>query len=270
MQQQKIKILITGGNGYVARSLTEAFKSVYDVVSVSRKDFDLTNYNDTCNFLKDKYFDAVIHTAVVGGTRLRVDDSSVLNNNLQMYYNLVALEDRFGKFITFGSGAEITAPWEPYGFSKRIIAESMSRRDRYYNLRIRAVFDENELDTRFIKGNLLRYINHEPMTIHQNKYMDFFYMEDLISLVDYYIKTKNPVLQEVDCCYNYNLTLSEIANYINTLDEHQVDINIQTDKLASAYVGNYLPVLNPLVGLREGINRTYKKLKLQDLTHSTT
>jgi len=136
----------------------------------------------------------------------------------------------------------------------------MKKRDKYYNLRIRAVFDENELDTRFIKANLINYIEHKPMVIHQNKYMDFFYMEDLVSLVNYYIKAKDPI-QEVDCCYNHNLTLSEIANYINTLSDYKVEIKTQIEGMTDAYVGNYLPILNPLVGLADGIKQTYHKLK---------
>lgn len=99
------------------------------------------------------------------------------------------------------------------------------------------------------------------MVIHQNKYMDFFYMEDLVSLVDYYITAKDPV-QEVDCCYNYNLTLSEIANCINTLGNHSVEIKTQVEGMGNAYVGNYLPVLRPLVGLKESINIVYNKLKV--------
>jgi len=256
----RMKILITGGNGYIAKSLYNKLHNLYDITCISRQDFDLTNYNQTFRWFADKHFDAVIHTAVSGGSRLMMSDEGVLNRNLQMYYNLVALEDHFDRFITFGSGAEITMPWEPYGFSKRIIAESMRKRDNYFNLRIRAVFDENELDTRFIKANLMNYIQHKPMVIHQNKYMDFFYMEDLVSLVDYYIKAKDPI-QEIDCCYNYNLTLSEIANHINTLDSHKVDIKTYVEGMADAYVGNYLPVLSPLVGLTEGIQQTYHKLK---------
>lgn len=256
-----MKILITGGNGYIAKSLFAGLGSKYDIITISRQDFDLTSHAQTVRWFGDKHFDVVIHTAVVGGMRTMVDDESVVNRNLQMYYNLVSLEDHFDRFITFGSGAEETMPWEPYGFSKRIIAESMKKRDKYYNLRIRAVFDENELDTRFIKANLTNYIEHKPMVIHQNRYMDFFYMEDLISLVDYYIKAKDP-LQEVDCCYNYNLTLSEITNYINTLDSHKVQIKTMTEGMADAYVGIYLPVLSPLVGLTEGINRVYNKLKV--------
>jgi len=256
-----MNVLITGGNGYVAKSLYESLKATHNITCISRKDFDLTDYSQTVRWFKDKCFDVVIHTAAVGGARLMVDDDSVVNRNLQMYYNLVALEKQFGRFITFGSGAELTMPWEPYGFSKRIIAESMKNKGKYYNLRIRAVFDENELDTRFIKGNLLRYVNHKPILIHQNRYMDFFYMEDLVSLVRYYIEAKDPI-QEVDCCYNYSLTLSEIANHINNLGEHKVDIRIQNEGMGDAYTGYYLPVLSPLVGLAEGISRVYNKLKV--------
>ncbi len=256
-----MNILITGGNGYIAKSLFAGLKSKHNITSITRQDFDLTNYAQTVKWFEDRYFDVVIHTAAVGGARLVADDESVVNQNLQMYFNLLSLEDHFNRFITFGSGAEIAMPWEPYGFSKRAIAESMKKRDKYYNLRIRAVFDENELDTRFIKANLIKYIQHEPIVIHQNKYMDFFYMEDLVSLVDYYIKAKDP-MQEIDCCYNYNLTLSEIASYINALDAHKVPINTITEGMADPYVGQYLPILSPLVGLREGINRVYNKLKI--------
>lgn len=257
-----MKILVTGGNGYIAKSLFAGLGDKYDITTVSRRDFDLVDCNQTLRWFADKHFDVVIHTAVSGGSRLMMADEGVLNRNLQMYYNLVVLEDHFDRFITFGSGAEITMPWEPYGFSKRIIAESMRKRNKYYNLRIRAVFDENELDTRFIKANVTNYIQHKPMVIHQNKYMDFFYMEDLVSLVDHYIKAERPLLQEVDCCYNYNLTLSEIANYINTLDDHKVQIKTMTEGMADAYVGQHVPILDTPVGLKEGINRIYNKLKV--------
>ena len=255
-----MNILITGGNGYIAKSLYKGLSNAYTITSITRQDFDLTNYAQTSQWFEDKYFDVVIHTAVAGGTRLKPDGEDVIDHNLRMYYNLVACEDHFDRFITFGSGAELTAPWEPYGFSKRIIAESMKKRDEYYNLRIRAVFDENELATRFIKGNLLKYIEHRPMVIHQNKSMDFFYMEDLVALVNHYIKAKDPV-QEVDCCYNHSLTLSDIANYINTLGDYQVDIQFHTEGMGDPYVGQYLPILSPLVGLKEGISKVYAKLK---------
>jgi len=43
---------------------------------------------------------------------------------------------------------------------------------------------------------------------------------------------------------------------------HQVDIKIQNEGMADAYVGQYFPILTPLVGLAKGISRVYKKLKV--------
>jgi len=192
-----VKILITGGNGYISKSLYNSLKNVYDVVTLSRDDFDLRDQFETIKYFSNKYFDTVIHCAVSGGSRLRQDTINDMDNNLQMYYNLLNCKNKFGKLIHFGSGAEITQPETPYGLSKRVITKSILEQKNFYNIRIFAVFDENELDTRFIKGNIKRYVNKEPIIIHQDKFMDFFYMKDLVSLVDYYIqseKVKNIVV----------------------------------------------------------------------------
>jgi hypothetical protein len=124
----------------------------------------------------------VIHTAVSGGNRLSLDGPDVVLSNLLMYDNLMRCRDKFTRLIYFGSGAEEKAD-QPYGFSKHIISQLMKLDPKNINVKIYAVFDENELNTRFIKSNLLRYINRENMIIHQDKKMDFFYMKDLVSLV---------------------------------------------------------------------------------------
>ena len=38
-----MKILITGGSGYIAKSLNCSLKEKYDITIISRKDLDLTN-----------------------------------------------------------------------------------------------------------------------------------------------------------------------------------------------------------------------------------
>lgn len=260
MQDHKLKILVTGGNGYVAQSLIKAFKHAYDITSISRGDFDLTNYDDTCKFLKDKFFDVVIHTAVVGGNRLKEEDDTIIRQNLDMYYNLINNKEHFGRFISFGSGAELGWPTTPYGYSKRIIAESMSKRDYCLNIRIFAVFDENELDRRFIKSNILRYINKQSMLIHEDKLMDFFYMKDFITLVDYSIQRENWLYPSVDCTYPESLSLYNIAQIINTLDSHKVDIDVVKSN-GKPYVGNYIGMQIPIIGLENGIREVYSSLK---------
>jgi nucleoside-diphosphate-sugar epimerase len=254
-----MKILITGGNGYIAKSLYNAFKDKYDVVSITRQNFDLTDQFETLKYFSNKYFDIVLHCAVSGGSRLRPDTWEDMDNNLKMYYNLLYCKNKFGALIHFGSGAETNAPETPYGISKRVIANSISEIPNFYNIKIFGVFDENELDTRFIKGNIKRYINKEPIVIHQDKFMDFFYIKDLISLVDHYINNDN-VPKQIDCSYPDLYKLSEIANIVNDLDDYKVDVQIEKEGTALSYYG-MANVLLEYVGLKEGIKEIYNKLK---------
>ncbi len=256
-----MKVLITGGSGYIAQSLLNGLDcKKYDITIVDRSHFDLTNYNAVCNFFSEKYFDVVIHTAIVGGNRLKEEDDSIIRQNLDMYYNLMNNNQHFGKFISFGSGAELGWPTTPYGYSKRIIAESMSKRDNCLNLRIFAVFDENEEDRRFIKSNIKRYLNREDMLVHEDKYMDFFYMQDLITLVDYHLCRQDWLFSEIDCRYTDCYKLSEIASIINKLDNYKVDICVAQSE-GKPYVGNYVGLPISLVGLENGIRNVYKTLK---------
>jgi GDP-L-fucose synthase len=254
-----MNILITGGNGYIAKSLYNALKDKYNVLSISRFDFDLTNKEATDQFFKHRLFDVVIHCAVKGGNRIKQDNWDVMDDNLIMYYNLLNNKDHFNKLIYFGSGAELYTQNTPYGLSKHTIRQSILDKDNFYNLRIFAVFDENELDTRFIKSNIKRYINKESIQIHQDKYMDFIYMPDLVKIVEYYIDNDN-LPREVDCSYNLTCSLTRIAQLINELDKYKVDIKIENGD-GSNYKGegNILPI--DFIGLKQGIKEVYNKLK---------
>ena len=255
-----MNILITGGNGYIAKSLHSTLKDKYSVMSISRFDFDLTNKETTDQFFKHRLFDVVIHCAVKGGSRLKPDDSSVLKDNLNMYCNLLDNKSHFDKLIHFGSGAELYSPNTLYGLSKSVIRHLMVDESNFYNLRIFGVFDENELDTRFIKSNIKRYINKEPIQIYQDKYMDFIYMPDLVKIVDYYINNTN-LPKETNCIYNTVCTLTRIAQLINDLDEYKVEVKVENG-IGSNYNGEggiALPI--DFIGLKQGIKEVYNKLK---------
>jgi GDP-L-fucose synthase len=254
-----MRILITGGNGYIAKNLYNGLKEKYDITLITRKNFDLTDSFETSKYFYDKYFDVVIHCAVSGGSRLKPDTSEDLDNNLKMYYNLLSCKDKFRKCLHFGSGAEIHAQNTPYGLSKHVIRQSLLDKDNFHNLRIFAVFDENELDTRFIKSNIKKYINKEPIIIHQNKLMDFFYMKDLVLLVDYCILNNIP--KEINCIYDKVHTLEKIALLINELDKHKVSITKLDSTEGKDYYGGIDWLHLPFIGLEQGIKEVYNKLK---------
>lgn len=256
-----MKILITGGNGYIAKSLVKGLKN-HNITTITRQDFDLTDRKSTDKWFNGKHFDVVIHTAVKGGSRLKKDDNEVLSQNLQMFYNLYYNKTWFDKFIYFGSGAELGSPSNPYGLSKKIINDLIKYEHGFFNIRIFGVFDENELDTRFIKANIKKYLNKEPIIIHQNKFMDFFYMEDLVSLVNMYVLgnpyTSLPKISE--CSYRESITLLDIADMINELDTYKVPINVINPGIGASYSGNNTPNLK-LIGLKQGLKTTFNKLK---------
>jgi nucleoside-diphosphate-sugar epimerase len=257
-----MKILITGGNGYIAQSLFNALKCEHEVTMVRRQDFDLTSYQAANKFFSGKHFNVVIHTAVSGGSRLRNDTQQDMDNNLQMYYNLLQHREHYGKLIHFGSGAEESAPETPYGISKRIIARSIFEQDNFYNIKVFGVFDENELDTRFIKANLKRYINKEPMMIDAHKKMTFFYMKDLITLVKHYIDTNPTALRTQSyCAYCRDYTLREITDMINELNDYKVPVYM-TEEIAEDYTSNFNAGYRlPYIGFKKGLREVYNKLK---------
>jgi nucleoside-diphosphate-sugar epimerase len=253
-----MRILITGSNGYIAKALIENLKEKNTIVCLSRCEADLTKLCEVNSFFNNhKSFDVVIHTAITGGRRLQSENDETIDQNIKMYYNLLENQNSFSRFISFGSGAELLALDTPYGISKRLIADSMKFKDNFTNIRIFGCFDHNEADNRFIKGNIIRYINKEPIQIYENKQMDFFFMEDLVSIVKYCLAQENPP-KEVNCSYKEKYSLYQIAEIINCLGNHNVSIS-SNNSSGKDYIGEFnLPI--SYLGLEKGILSVYNKL----------
>jgi dTDP-4-dehydrorhamnose reductase len=254
-----MKILITGGNGYLAKRITKSLWEKYHILAPGRDELDLTDSKSVDKFFKDKYFDVVIHTAIKGAATPRDPDETISFWNLVMFYNLLSKKDHFSKLINIGSGAERYLTETPYGHSKSIINKLVYKYDNFYTLRIYGVFDEDELDTRFIKTSIKNVLQGDPIKIHQDKLMDFIYMPDLISIVEHYVTGKD-LLKEVDCIYDDTVSLSNIAKQINTISVNKVPINIVDPLPGQNYIGTYSELPIAFVGLEQGIRNVYKKL----------
>jgi len=82
-----MKILLTGGDGYIGKSIYEYFGNIYDIVKITRRDIDLTDSKLVFHYLKVNNFDLVINTAAIGGNRFQPDNKCVLDQNLKIFYN---------------------------------------------------------------------------------------------------------------------------------------------------------------------------------------
>ncbi len=140
-----MNLLITGGDGYIGRSLSTSLASKYNITRITRQNFDMTSYDNTCEWFSERQFDVVIHTAISGGNRLHEDGHSVFENNMAMFNNLVANKHCFSKLITFGSGAELFHGDAAYANSKRQISKEIIKHSNFYTLRIFGVFDSRSI-----------------------------------------------------------------------------------------------------------------------------
>ena len=270
-----LKVLITGCNGYIARNLAESLTS-YDLTLTNRENLNLLDHSQVKNFFADKYFDVVIHTATSGGSRLKEDGTEVFYENCLMHQNILENSQFFDKYISFGSGAELdrrydidhsvdiksSFPIDPYGMSKNFILKSGLLYPSFHNIRIFNVFNEDELSTRMIKANIINYINKKPIVIHQDKWMDFFYLNDLCKVLKFVIDSNSPQ-KIINCSYKEKYKLSTIAEIINQLSSYKVDILIESNSFGLNYYGDYnLHLFDmDLSGLHLGITNTYNKLR---------
>ena len=70
-----MKILITGGNGFIGRNLIKTFNKEYEIFAPSSSELDLTSTKSVEKYFQNKYFDVVIHCAIKGGRR-NIKDSA--------------------------------------------------------------------------------------------------------------------------------------------------------------------------------------------------
>ena len=248
-----MKVLITGRNGFLAKELYEKFDDL-DITCAGRKEVNLTDSQSVRIFLQQNRFDAVVHTAIIGGRRNETDTLQTFVDNISMFNNLVANRHSFGKLINFCSGAAFGknadiykyqenriysfTPSDYYGMSKNIIARECDKLFDVYNLRLFGCFGFHEAKTRFIKSSILRALKGEPILIHKNKMMDFVSSDDVATVVRHYLENDpGKDYENINICYKEKHTLRNIAAEIVTLTNSSSDIILEEDGFATTYTG---------------------------------
>ena len=227
-----MNILVTGGSGFIGSCVSNFLKehTFHIIYSPGRKELDVLNLECLRDYINSKKINLVIHTAITGGRRTSVDNAEVFYKNILMFENLLAAIHPDIKIINIGSGSEFDkrrdltntkevelgnfVPIDYYGFSKYVIAKKIGEYENIVNLRIFNCFGINEVPNKFI----MNAMKNKKIVIDIDKYMDFFYIEDLCKVVQYYINfpSFNRLIRDINCVYMQKYMLSDIAKIIGT------------------------------------------------------
>ena len=107
-------ILITGGNGNLAKMILTNLSSEFNITIITRADFDMIDGRAIERYLSDKHFDILVHTAIIGGRRTKEETGEVVYQNLLMFENLMKFAHKFDTIINFDSGAIYDREYDIY------------------------------------------------------------------------------------------------------------------------------------------------------------
>ena len=263
-----MKILITGGDGFIARNLCEQMHNNHAVTAPNKSKLDLLDSVKVFEYIKNNPFDVVIHAATYDAAPINStkDPGKVLEYNLSMFFNLARCHNYFGKMIYFGSGAEFGRPFwqprmnenyfdqhipaDPYGLSKYIMTQHAQRSRNIYNLRLFGVFGKyDDWRYRFIPNACSKAALGLPITFKQNKIFDFLYVDDLVKIVQWFVG-HDPKQHVYNVCSGQSYEFKALAQKVLKAASKNLDIIVKTEGRGTEYSGDNTLLLNEIKGFK--------------------
>lgn len=278
------KVLITGGSGFIGRNVYEylRYKPQYEVFAPDSKELNCIEEKEVKNYLEKNNIDIVLNFAVYGdGIDKSKDGTKVLEYNLRMYYNFAKYSNLYEKMVYAGSGAEYdkrysikdvkeeelicrSLPVDQYGLMKRIVGEHIETSDNIYNLRLFGIFGKYEYyPVKFISNVCCKAICDLPLTIRQDVYFDYLWIDDFLMMLDRFMESKTFRHHTYNACHGKKILLSDICKTVNEISGKNNKIIICKEGLANEYTGNNERIISEMTDFNctsyyDSIDELYK------------
>lgn len=254
---KKKNVLITGGSGFIGKSLALGLSSVEcNIFAPIHNELDILNKNLLTDYVINNNIEVIIHTAIKGG-------QNVLGDTLKMFDNVVSLSNKVDKIIHFGSGAEYSKtrdlkkisedefgkfiPVDDYGFAKYICSKLSRNYDNVLTLRIFGLYGKyDDYLCKFISNSIAKNLFGLPIKIRQNVVFDYLYIDDFIKIIDFFIKNKKNESAYYNVTPSESISLVKIAEIINSISDMKSKIEVCDKKLNYEYTGSNLSLIKEI------------------------
>lgn len=251
-----VEILLTGGTGFVGRSIKPILESHgFRVTAPRRAELNVIDEDSVNSYLKNNKFDILIHCAQISPLNNPELDKAenMLEYTLRGFYNIMQYSSHFDKVFYTGSGAEynkqfdiISAkeedigkhiPHDAYGFAKYIMNQYARTSSNVYNFRLFGIYGPTDCKGKFIRDAIDCCLENRAVTIRQNCMFDYLYVDDLGHILAHFIEHE-PQYHDYNICSGKRVSLLEIAKEVSSLMNNHLNPVIAKEGWNREYTGS--------------------------------
>ena len=249
-----MNILLTGGSGFIGRNINEQLAGKYEMYLPTHSELDLLDESTVSRYFNSHTIDVVIHSAVKPGHRNAKDPTNLFYSNTRMYYNLARHCNKYKKMIILSSGAIYDTnqnlhkvsedyycdqlPKDEHGFCKYVCAKNIEKMDNITELRLFGVFGKYEdYAIRFISNAICKTLFNLPITIKQNRKIDYIFIDDLIPILEWFIQNE-ATYKAYNVTSDHEVELYELAEMVKEISGKDLPIIVNNEGMGLEYSGD--------------------------------
>ena len=281
-----MKILLTGGSGFLGKSFIEAYGNKYDITAPTEAEMDLNKFEQISRQFKMKSFDAVVHLAARSD---RFEGEGIDSANLVFFKNVQYAAILYGvkKLIVAGDAADLGSkggiveaseseygkivPTDGYGLGQYLInllasKDKISTVLRFFNIYGAGANPQKNPVVKIIDD--ARRNRSKTVTVNADRRISALYVADALKIISAFVDNNFPKGQ-------YNVVPDEATTYFEiarkakaAAKKNEREIKLVLDSSAAPedeFTGKNeaLRKLMPnfkFTGISKGVTKTYENL----------